>query len=287
MMVAKFVVGVDGSLASGRALVWATRLAAKRGAVVEPIMTWHFPPVSPTVLGDALAIPPFDDLEASAHAQLDSLLESTRRLRDPGATLAEGRVLQGAAGPVLCDAAEDADLLVIGSRGYGGFKGLVLGSVSAHCANAAPGPVAVIPHDWEPDGATGVVVVGVDGSSNSDAAITWADNWSPPEATLRLVHSWTYPVGYNAETVAFDPVILEDGANEMLDQAAALVKDHKSETVCLRGDGRHLLNEQAADSDMLVIGSRGRTGIIRLLLGSVASAIVHHLQVPTILVRGD
>ena len=154
-MVAKFVVGVDGSAASGRALVWATRLAARRSAVVEPVLTWHFPPMSPTVLGDALAMPPFDDLEGAAHAQLDSLLESTQRLCDPGATLAEGRVLQGAAGPVLCDAAEDADLLVIGSRGYGGFKGLILGSVSAHCANAAPGPVAVIPHDWEPDGARG------------------------------------------------------------------------------------------------------------------------------------
>ncbi len=286
-MTAKIIVGVDGSETSEKALVWASRLGARAGVAIEPVLTWHYPVTSPTVLGDALAIPPLDDLEAGAVARLRTFLEATRPQCDPGATIGDGIVVAGAAGPVLCELAEDADLLVIGSRGYGGFKGLVLGSVSAHCANASPCPVAIIPTEWEPHGSTGVVVVGVDGSENSRAAVTWADEWARPDAVLHLVHAWTYPVGYNAETVAFDPALLEDAASATLDEAAATVTRHGTEVRCVRGDARHALHEAAAGSDLLVIGARGHTGLVRMLLGSVASSVVHHLEVPTVIVRAD
>jgi nucleotide-binding universal stress UspA family protein len=286
-MPGKFIVGVDGSPASGRALVWASRLAARADVTIEPVLTWQLPPVAPTILGDALAMPPIEDLEAAAHQQLRDLLTSVSDRLHPDADVSEGVVAFGGAGSVLCDLAEGADLLVVGSRGLGGFKGLVLGSVSAHCANAAPCPVAVIPAEWERDSERGLVVVGVDGSENCAAALAWADEWAAPGATLRLVHTWNYPVGYNAEAIVFDPGVLEEGAQQVLAEAVASVEHHATETVCARGDAREELNVQADEADMLVIGARGHSGIVRLLLGSVASSIVHHLIVPTIVVRAE
>jgi nucleotide-binding universal stress UspA family protein len=283
-MAAKMIVGVDGSDISRRALIWASRMAAGRGVVVDPVLSWHYPATISTALGDVVG-PRLEDLDATGKEQLESLLSGTREFCHPETTITDGLVAQGAPGAVLCDLAVDAELLVVGSRGHGGFKGLALGSVSSHCANAAPCPVAVIPAEWDPDRVAGVVVVGVDGSENSDAAVEWADHWAPPDAVVRLVHCWTYPPAYDANMFDYDPGLLQRASDEILTEAERHAKGHRTETVSIHGDARHMLRVYSGDADMLVIGARGRSGVARLLVGSVASATVHGLTVPTVLVR--
>jgi nucleotide-binding universal stress UspA family protein len=283
-MAAKIIVGVDGSDISRRALVWASRLGAGRDAVIDPVLSWHYPATISTALGDAVG-PRVEDLNATGKEQLESLLSGSKEFCHPEATITDGLVVQGAPGAVLCDLAVDAELLVVGSRGHGGFKGLALGSVSSQCANAAPCPVAVVPAEWDPDRVTGVVVVGVDGSENSGAAVEWADRWAPPDAVVRLVHCWTYPPAYDASMFDYDPALLERASGEILTEAELHVKGHRTETVSIHDDARQMLRVHSGDADMLVIGARGRSGVARLLLGSVASATVHGLTVPTVLVR--
>ena len=119
-------------------------------------------------------------------------------------------VAEREASHLLCEVAQGAELLVIGSRGLGGFQGLVLGSVSARCANVSPCPVAIIPEGWSPARPQrNVVAVGVDGSPNAAAAVAWADQWAPAEHTLRLVGAWSYPVSFTlAELDQLIPYLL-------------------------------------------------------------------------------
>lgn len=139
---APVVVGVDGSPASVRALRFAHDAAAHRGAAVRVVHAWSVPYVGFT--GPA-ALPPqaIDDLEAHAAATLrDTVREAAL---DTERAEVETYLVPGPAVPALLEAAERAGLLVVGSRGYGGWKGLLLGSVSARCVTQAPGPVAVVP----------------------------------------------------------------------------------------------------------------------------------------------
>ena len=152
----KIVVGVDGSDASKDALRWAVDEARLRGAQVVAVNAWQLPAAAPDI-GPmmATATGPYE------FAELVPQLEESARLLVEGAVQeiagsAAGVEIQSVAveGPparVLIDAARDADLLVVGSRGHGGFTGLLVGSVSLQAVQHAPCPVVICRHR-EPDG---------------------------------------------------------------------------------------------------------------------------------------
>jgi nucleotide-binding universal stress UspA family protein len=134
------VVGVDGSEASRRALGWAVEEGRLRHATVRAVHAWQYP------VADAWAGMPvniYDVLEESAKEQLASIVTEVAGANPEGV---EQAVVLGAAAWALLDASRDAELLVVGSRGLGGFKGLLLGSVSQQCVHHASCPVVVIPH---------------------------------------------------------------------------------------------------------------------------------------------
>jgi nucleotide-binding universal stress UspA family protein len=135
------VVGIDGSANSVEALRWAARQAEMSGATLRAVFVWEFPymDVVPATLGATL--PPFPEMEAAAHAKLD---ETIRRAQLPRSVTVEGVVLEGSPAHVLLQQAEDADLLVVGGRGHGGFRGLLTGSVATKAVNHSTVPVAVI-----------------------------------------------------------------------------------------------------------------------------------------------
>jgi len=208
----------------------------------------------------------------------------------PAVKVADPVVQQGSPGRVLCEAADSADLLVVGSRGLGSVKGVLLGSVSAHCATASPCPVVVIPigHDNEEPivrTPTGEVLVGVDASPSSDDAVRWADSWAPEDATLTLIHVWNLPVTNAASAFSIDGAALEDAAKHLLDNAACLVTEHKVDTLRVRGDARTELALRGRDVDLVVIGARGHSRLDRFLMGSVADHTVHHITAPTVIVH--
>jgi nucleotide-binding universal stress UspA family protein len=139
---AHIVVGVDGSDHSQQALRWALEEAKLRRASLRVVYAWMLPTyamgygfvpgdlVDPKVLGD------------SANEQLDKAV--TEVVGDSKDVQVERKAIEGIAAEVLVEEAEGADLLVVGSRGHGGFAGLLLGSVSQQCAQHATCPVVII-----------------------------------------------------------------------------------------------------------------------------------------------
>jgi nucleotide-binding universal stress UspA family protein len=141
----RIVVGVDGSEGSETALRWAVEEARLRDGVVEVVTAWTYPYV-----GEAAGMAAFSvdgaELESAAAAVVQSMIDAVADSGSGSVTL-EPRVVRGdAAAALLRVAKEDgADLLVVGSRGRGGFTGLMLGSVSQQCVHHAPCPVVVVP----------------------------------------------------------------------------------------------------------------------------------------------
>ncbi|MCI2416475.1 universal stress protein [Saccharopolyspora sp. K220] len=137
----KIVVGVDGSESSKCALRWALKQAALTGAVVQAVTSWEFPAFYSWEGGP---MPP-DDFEQAAQKSLDDTVDEIEL--EPGPAVPIQRELTHAhAAQALLDAAADADLLVVGSRGHGSFYGALLGSVSQRCAQHANCPVVIVRH---------------------------------------------------------------------------------------------------------------------------------------------
>ena len=137
---AMIVVGVDGSEESKEALRWAHEEALLREASVRAVCAWHDPYLVTPGFGPPQDFAP-DALRERAVELLDAIIADVASYSEVhvDATVAEGR-----AASVLVDAADGADLLVVGSRGHGGFVGLLLGSVSQQCVTHAPCPVLVV-----------------------------------------------------------------------------------------------------------------------------------------------
>lgn len=139
------VVGVDGSEASVRALDWAAAEARLRDAPLAIVLAWQWPTGFYADAGWAGVTPELEsDLRQSAEERLDEACSAADAALDGLSVRRE--VVEGAAAQVLLDAAKDADLLVVGTRGRGGFAGLLLGSVSQQCAHHSPCPLVVVPH---------------------------------------------------------------------------------------------------------------------------------------------
>lgn len=288
----KIVVAIDGSPHAARALAWAVREAQLRSAALTVLHAFAVGRLTRGRHGGAAN----ERREAEAielvHDALDPWSASGVDA-DIAVTPALGRQVAGA----LLHHARDADLLVLGSRGLGGFPGLLLGSVSQQVAAHASVPVAVIP---DPDPAQvptdpTSVVVGVDGSPSSRRAL----EWGVEEARLLDV-----PVQAVLVRPAVDPVTADASATELaaLDERADegarrrllriirdTLGDHGPEVRprILPGQAADVLVTEAGRSSILVIGSRGRGGFTGLLLGSVSQQCLTHAQGPVVVMHAS
>lgn len=137
----RVVVGVDGSVGADRALGWAVREARDRHAVLELCSFWHLPLFAgyAGVLNSQEFADVARDITDKAAARAAELAPEVE---------VRTLTLEGYAAPGLVQQSKGAELLVVGSRGLGGFHGMVLGSVSRHCAEHAHCPVLIV---REPD----------------------------------------------------------------------------------------------------------------------------------------
>jgi nucleotide-binding universal stress UspA family protein len=141
--VGKIVVGIDGSEAAKNALRWALEEARLRSAEIVAVHAWEAPPAMPEP-GPA---PGFDlveilpEVEEAGERLVKAVVEGV--VGDDSDVTVEPVAIQGPAASVLVEAARDADLLVVGSRGHGGFTALLLGSVSQQLAHHAPCPLLI------------------------------------------------------------------------------------------------------------------------------------------------
>ncbi|MEO8694712.1 MAG: universal stress protein [Acidimicrobiales bacterium] len=282
------VVGVDGSGGAKDALRWACQEAMLYGDTkVVAVSTWFAPvPVmSPWLPNVDL---PIDLTEPTEKGLADTVAAV---VGDEFASVrVEQRVIHGAPGPVLIAEAVHSDLVVVGSRGLGGFKGLLLGSVSHQVVTHAACAVVVVPQAGPVVAAGGPrrIVVGVDGSANSIAALRWAaERAQVSGVTIRAVFAWRLPpvsptppeisgglpptnvVGHAAA------VTLDDFLRE-----AALPPDVNVEPINVEGTPAKVLVDEGAHAELLVLGARGHGGFTGLLLGSVATAVTRHAQCP-------
>jgi nucleotide-binding universal stress UspA family protein len=146
---ARVIVGVDGSAGAHAALVWAAAEARLRGAQLQIVRTWPLDPPGLPVTASGSA--PVDPRARAAEHEVEAESEAVR-----GNDLTISPLIrQGMAGEVLVDVSEGADLLVVGTRGRGSVRSLLLGSVSAHVASHSRCPVVVVPHLAAMAGGTG------------------------------------------------------------------------------------------------------------------------------------
>jgi nucleotide-binding universal stress UspA family protein len=134
-----------------------------------------------------------------------------------------------------------------------------------------------------------VFVVGVDTSPESDAALEWTRTVAPPDARILLVHAWEVPIvtGYDV-VIPIDPAEIERLATEGLAELIDRTDDARLEAVVHQGHaGRALVTTAGEESaEMIVVGHRGK-GRMSMMLGSTANYVVHHSEIPVIVIRGD
>jgi nucleotide-binding universal stress UspA family protein len=277
------VVGVDESLGAAEALRWAAREGQLHGCAVTAVLCWGYLDQHHGTTGG-----PFDPAytAADARAAVDTIVDG---VLGEGAALIDRRTVNDLPARGLVESSADADLLVVGARGLGTLRDLLLGSVSQACLHRARIPTAVVrPIGDQRTTGRERVVVGVDGSDSAQRALSWAlDEARRRQAAIEVVHAWTPPL-LAVPTLVYDYGPFDEAARSILD--AALDKaDTNNLPVPVRrtigtGSGGHVLVEQAKDADLVVVGSRGLGGFKGLLLGSVSHQVTHHSPCPVVMI---
>ena len=192
----------------------------------------------------------------------------------------------------LVTVSQDADLLVVGARGSGGFLGLRIGSVSEHVLQQAHCPVAVVhANDRAAMPNEERIIVGVDGSETAAKALAWAlDEARARHAKVRVVSAWSVPVMAYPGMME-GAAVFEDTANEIVQDA---VRDadvhglvHSVECETLASGAAWGIIGAAKDATLVVVGSRGLSRARELILGSVSHQVVHHSPCPVVVIRAE
>ncbi|GAA1841936.1 universal stress protein [Pseudonocardia alni subsp. carboxydivorans] len=280
------VVGVDGSESALRAVRWAARDAAAAGRPLRLVAVSTDPPpladAGPEVWAElrAATVAAAEDHLRTAAAAVAPLLPPER----VGTVVRDGRPAA-----VLADESRHAAVVVVGNRGRGGFRGLLLGSTGVALTASAHCPLVVVRGN---EAADGPVVVGVDGSDGSEAALAYAVETAAQRRTaLVAVRAWGEPAMDPAVAVLLDTVELRRAQAEELEQAVAALREKYPDvpvtTHVTHGSAAAALKGASAEAGMVVVGARGRGGLAGLVLGSVAQSLVHHAACPVAVVRPE
>ncbi|WP_024794673.1 universal stress protein [Tomitella biformata] len=290
-------VGVDGSPDSDRAVEWAARTAAERAwplqlatAVSVPSMFYMEP--SPAVFIEG-------ELARVADQQLRRAETIARRVGGPELEIGYMQQIAGAA-ELLLDASADARTVVLGTRGHGEVTGMLVGSVARAVVGHAQCPAVVIPRPEadspKPEEMSGLpVVVGVDGSAASEAAVEMAfGEASARGVPLVAISVWSdatvHPaLGSTPEGPQWSrvQVMEEQVLSERLAGYREIYIDVPVRTLVERENPVRMLAEQSRRAQLVVVGTRGRGGFRGLLLGSTSHAMLQHTRCPLMVVRPD
>ena len=279
------LVGVDGSEQSLDAVEWAAAEADTRGA---PLTVCYVSSDGVPILGPLTAKPPADRGEGRAQQVVDRAVAAAHRSA-PGIEVA-AVTGHGAPARELIRLAADAELVVVGHRGLGGFAELLLGSVSAHVAAHAPAPVVIVRPATKPDGP---VLVGLDGAAGRHPALEYGFDYAARHGCgVQVLHAFRDPIATTA-TMAYR---LPDADYGHARQAAAghlsdVVRPWRVkypnvdvELVALGTPAAHALVDASLGSSLLVVGRRGPGGLAGLLLGSVSQAVLRQAHCPVAVV---
>jgi nucleotide-binding universal stress UspA family protein len=282
------VVGVDGSPGARAALVWALADAARRGARLQVVSAF---PVD-IYWGDAMLIDErrIEAFRADTEGRVRALVDEVRSQSGAGAAAVDVAVAPGPATQVVLAAAEGAALLVVGSRGRGPVRSTVLGSVALHAATHARCPVVVVHPRADTGSAPRRVVVGVDGSDGSRAALAHAVAEAERlDADVTVIAAYTLRSYWSGAYQASVPPV-ERLREAVRSDAEAMVSQIGAPTTVgvrvlpVEGPAGDTLVRAAEGADLLVVGGRGRGAVRGMLLGSVALHCVINAPCPVMVV---
>lgn len=278
---APIVVCFDGSDSARQAVLWAAQEAARRDISLTIV---HVAPETDARSHDSVQAQArlwLADAEAAAGRAAPTVMLSTQLLVGP--------VVES-----LVSVSTWADTLVLGTRGLGGFAGLLAGSTTIGVTTRARCPVVVVrtPGEQVPPPSSGPIVVGVDGASGDDAT-----DWAFTEAALRgtrlvAVHTWTEGAlshGWDTVPYVIDFQALNDSMRNMLSDRVTPWREKfpgvHVDLVTALDSPAHALVEQSRHAQMVVVGSRGHSPLAGALLGSTSHALLHHSACPVVVVR--
>jgi nucleotide-binding universal stress UspA family protein len=284
----RIVVGADGSENSLRAVAWAASQAHLTGSVLEILLAF----------GPDYVYVDQDEAQELMQKDVDEAVRRAEKVA-PGIEITTKIFDRPPAIPLISESKE-AGLLVVGSRGRGGFASLLLGSVSRKCVHLASCPVVVVGEDTtgtiEPSHAKAEdhlsrIVVGIDGSPASMAAARWAAKQARlTGATLDALTSWEWPqnYGWSIYPSGYDP---EGDGRAILDEVIDPIRiAHPAisiNTTVIEGHPAAQLEEASYGADLLAVGSRGRGEFAGLLLGSVSEHCLTNAHCPVLVVRDE
>lgn len=305
----RVVAGYDGSPESKLAMQWAAEVAQRRGIGLRVVNATGVDPTTPAAYRAGVAIP----TERGARAVAE---EGAKIAREFANIDVEAVGIEHGAVKALVEQSETAELLVLGNRGRGRLRGVLLGSSAFSVAIHAKCPVSIIRHNLRPlPSPEFPIVVGTDGSESSAGAVMEAARLaSETGATLKIVSAYAapsntpwliakYPPGTHEgddpnvwERQVFDPDLdgtssdqRRRGAANMARDAGDLVAEKYPnvpiELIVASGRPERVIVEAAEDASVIVVGARGRGDFASLLLGSVSRDVIQHADCAVYIVR--
>lgn len=288
----RVIVGVDGSEGSIEALRWAAQAAARRTWPLH-VMTCAQLPISieAGMVGAGAFAGSSMDVIVHDQEEINQRAVDLTRTFGLGLTVS-GETVLGAPGYALVSVSHPDDLLVVGATSHQGHLTDMLGSVPTVVAHRAKCPVVVV-HGGERRGPElSRIVVGIDGSAGSEAALEWAiEETLRSDAELVLVHGWTYPytgartgISEPRDQMRLDAMRTLEAAALKVNELAPAVRHH---SIITEESPAKAIIDAAVDADLVVVGSRGHGGFVALLLGSVSRTVLQHSSRPVAVVRAS
>ncbi|MBW2279402.1 MAG: universal stress protein [Deltaproteobacteria bacterium] len=287
----QILVATDFSAHAERALEYALALAKLFDAKLELMTSAWVPPIvtsDPVPLSIGGVTVPAGFLQAAREQAAARLDAAAAPLREAGIDVTCTVMLEEPSSAICAHAEEiHADLLALGTRGLSGLKHVLIGSVAERTARNAPCPVLTAHSDSPPAGAFQKLLVPTDFSDTAQGALRFAQAIAAKSGgTLLLQHASHIPISLETDAFRLDAPVFEGLEREAQRKLAEVEKglDVATESFVTRGIPDVEIVEQAREqgADLIVMGTRGRTGLAHLLLGSTAERVIRRATAPVI-----
>jgi nucleotide-binding universal stress UspA family protein len=272
----RILVGVDGTPESQIALRWAVE-AARAGGLAVRVVRAYLNRASdwPATTEGYLPEPPVEQYQVELDAAVDFVRD---RL---GYEAGSGWLAYASPVDAILAEAADARMVVLGTEFDNKLKAAVLGSVASTVTATAPCPVVVV----RGEGRSGPIMVGTDGSPDSEDAVAFAfEQAARVGAPLTVAYCWQPHERHDAPIAEMRGLLqnwLAEGISTYADKYPAVAVQVK----IVEGRPATALAELTDDASLVVVGSRGRGGFAGLLLGSVSQSLLRHAKCPVAVVR--